>query len=62
MKKKRQLETDRRRKHEHWKATIFYHDGETFARTYNDKDKAQRFAERQKKSPIVKAARVIRVT
>jgi len=49
---------DKRRKHQHWKATIFYRDGEKFARTYIDRERAQRFAERQKKSPQVKAARV----
>lgn len=62
MEKKGAVRTDRRRKHEHWQATVFYHDGETFARIYIDEGKARRFAERQKKSPVVKATRVIRIT
>jgi hypothetical protein len=49
---------DRRRKHQHWLATIYYHDDEKFARVYIDRDKARRFAERQRKSPIVAMTRV----
>jgi hypothetical protein len=51
---------DKRRKHQHWTATIVYYDGEKFARTYIDRERAQHFAERQKKSPLVKATRVRR--
>ena len=53
---------DKRRKHRHWLATIFYADGERFARTYTDHKKAVAFAERQRKSPVVKLARVIQVS
>jgi len=53
---------DKRRKHRHWLATIFYGDGERFARTYTDHKKAVAFAERQRKSPVVKLARVIQVS
>lgn len=49
---------DRRRKHHHYLVTVSYADGERFGRVYTDKDKAMRFAERQRRSPIVKAARV----
>jgi hypothetical protein len=49
---------DRRRKHHHWVATLFYADGERFARVYVDREKARRFAERQKKSPLVLKTRV----
>jgi hypothetical protein len=55
------LRGDKRRKHLHWQVTIFYGDGERFARVYIDRDKAARFAERQKKSPIVKKVRVLQV-
>ncbi len=55
------LELDRRRKHRHWQVTVYYHDGERFARVYIDRDRAVRFAERQKKSPIVKATRILEV-
>jgi hypothetical protein len=49
---------DRRRKHHHWVATLFYADGERFERVYLDREKARRFAERQKKSPVVLKTRV----
>jgi hypothetical protein len=50
---------DKRRKHHHFQVTVFYNDGERFARVYTDRGKADGFAERQKKSPVVKMARVI---
>jgi hypothetical protein len=53
--------TDRRRKHRHWQVTVYYHDGERFARVYIDRDRAEAFAARQKKSPVVKAARITEV-
>ena len=53
---------DKRRKHRHWQATVFYKDGETFARVYTDHAKAAGFAERQKKSPVVKMARVTQLS
>jgi len=52
---------DRRRKHEHWQATIFYADGERFARVYLSKEKARRFADRERKSPVVKRTLVRRI-
>jgi hypothetical protein len=52
---------DGRRKHHHWQVTLFYRDGETFGRIYTDREKAAAFAERQKKSPVVKMARVTQV-
>jgi len=53
---------DKRRKHHHWLVTIFYPDGERFVRTYTDKKKALSFAGRQRKSPIVKMARVSQIS
>ena len=53
---------DRRRRHHHFLVTVNYADGETFGRVYTDKDKASRFAERQRRSPIVKSARVTQVS
>ena len=53
---------DKRRKHHHWQVALFYKDGETFARVYSDHDKADGFAERQKKSPVVKMACVTQVS
>ena len=52
---------DKRRKHRHWQVTVYYSDGEKFARVYTDRAKAAKFAERQKKSPVVKATRVMQV-
>ena len=49
---------DRRRKHHHWMVTITYADHQTFARVYTDRDRAKKFAERQKKSPVVLKTRV----
>ena len=49
---------DGRRKHRHWEVTIFYHDGNKFARVYIDRQRAERFAERQKRSPVVQATRI----
>jgi hypothetical protein len=53
---------DRRRRHHHYLVTVNYADGETFGRVYTDKEKATRFAERQRRSPIVKSARVLQVS
>jgi hypothetical protein len=56
------FKTDKRRKHHHWQVTVFYRDGETFGRVYTDREKAAGFAERQKKSPVVKMARVTQLS
>lgn len=53
---------DQRRKHHHWLVTVTYPDGETFARVYIDRQRAEKFAERQKKSPIVKKTRIRRLS
>jgi hypothetical protein len=60
--KRTSFRTDKRRKHHHWQVTLFYKDGETFIRVYSDREKAASFAERQRKSPVVKMARVIEVS
>jgi hypothetical protein len=59
--KSSRMRRDRRRKHRHWQVTIYYKDGEKFARVYIDRDRATRFAERQRKSPVVKATRILEV-
>ena len=53
---------DRRRRHHHWLVSVYYADGEKFGRVYTDKEKATRFAERQRRSPVVKTARVTQVS
>lgn len=60
--KRTALGKDHRRKHQHWRVTVHYGDGESFARVYIDLEKARRFAQRQKKSPVVKRTRVMRIT
>ena len=59
---RKNFNTDKRRKHHHWLVTIAYQDGEKFGRVYTDKNKATRFADRQRKSPVVKSARVAQVS
>jgi hypothetical protein len=59
--KRTRLGRDKRRKHQHWQVTVFYHDGEKFGRVYTDRARAMKFAERQKKSPVVRSARVTRL-
>jgi hypothetical protein len=61
IKKKSAFPKDRRRKHHHWQVVVSYHDGEKFARVYTDRKKAISFATRQKRSPVVKSARVTEV-
>jgi hypothetical protein len=61
VRKHTKLGKDKRRKHKHWQVTVFYKDGERFARVYTDRAKASKFAERQRKSPVVKTARVLQV-
>jgi hypothetical protein len=60
--KRTSFKKDKRRKHHHWQVTLFYQDGEKFARMYADHNKADNFAERQRKSPVVKMARVTQVS
>ena len=57
-KEKTDFGRDRRRKHHHWLVSVYYADGEKFGRVYTDKDKA----ERQRRSPVVKTARVTQVS
>ena len=62
VRKQTSFRKDTRRKHHHWQVTLFYNDGERFVRTYIDHEKAANFAKRQKKSPVVKMARVTRLS
>jgi hypothetical protein len=52
---------DKRRKHQHWQVTVYYGEGEKFARVYIDRDRAEKFAARAKKSPVVESVRVTEV-
>ena len=55
------LRKDKRRRHWHWQVAVTFRDGEQFARVYTDRVKATGFAERQKKSPVVKETRIMQV-
>lgn len=48
--------------HGHWQVRVYYHDGEKFARVYTDHEKAAKFAEQKRKSPVVKRARVVQIS
>lgn len=50
-----------RRKYDYFQVVITYHDGDEFSRTYTNQEKAKGFAKRQKRSPMVKAVRVIEI-
>jgi len=58
---KSRLGKDKRRKHHHWQVTVYYRDGEKFARVYIDRRKAEGFAARQKRSPVVRSARIMEI-
>ena len=47
-----------KRKHSHFRVTVTYTDNEVSGRVYNNRDKAEKFAARQKRSPFVKSTRV----
>jgi hypothetical protein len=48
----------RRRKYHHWVVTVTYSDNERFERVYIDRERAEKFAARQKKSPVVLKTRI----
>jgi hypothetical protein len=49
---------DLRRRHAHWRVTIKYFDNEVFGRVYTDHEKAEKFAARQQRWPVVQSTRV----
>jgi hypothetical protein len=57
-----ELGKDKRRKHRRWQVTLIYQDGLRFARIYTDRKRAASFADRQKKSPVVKMVRVTEIS
>jgi len=59
---KRSTFKDKRRKHHHWQVTLYYSDGEKFARTYTNRESAVAFAKRQKNSAVVKRTRVAQLS
>jgi hypothetical protein len=53
---------DGQRKHSHWLVTVSYGDQEQFGRVYTDPEKAERFAARRLRSPLVKDAQVKQIS
>jgi hypothetical protein len=47
--------------HTHWRVTITYTDKEISGRVFTNREKAEKFAARQKKSPVVKSAQIEQV-
>ena len=50
------------RKHHHSVVTVTYSDDERFERVYIDRKRAEKFAARQTKSPVVLKARIRRLS
>lgn len=50
-----------RRKHDHFRITVTYTDNEQSAKVFTDLERAKKFAARQKRSPFVKSAEVVKV-
>jgi len=49
------------RKHEHFRVTITYTDNEQSAKVFTDRTRAEKFATRQKRSPFVKSAHIVKL-
>ena len=62
LRKRTSFKKDGRRKHHHWQATVFYNDGERFVHMFTDYEKATKYSNRLKKSPVVKMARVTQLS
>jgi hypothetical protein len=46
------------RKHDNDRVTVSYRDNEAAGRVYNNREKAEQFAARQKRSPFVRSTKV----
>jgi hypothetical protein len=53
---------DRRRKYSHWQVIIGYSHREMFGRVYTDRHRAEKFAARQERSPVVQSTRIERIS
>ena len=52
----------RTRKHDHFRVTVTYTDNEQSAKVFTNREKAEKFAARQEKSPVIKSAQVVKLT
>jgi hypothetical protein len=53
--------SEKRRKHPHFRVIVNYTDQEVFGRVYTNLGRAEKFAARQRKSPVVKSVSILRV-
>ena len=51
----------RTREHDHFRVTVTYTDNDKSIKVFTDRKKAEKFAVRQKKSPVVKSAQVVKL-
>lgn len=49
------------RKHDHFRVTVTYTDNEQSAKVFTSRERAEKFAARQKRSPVVKAAEIVQL-
>lgn len=49
---------NRSRKHRHWKVNVYYVGGGKFIRVYTDRRRAENFAAKERRSPVVRYVRV----
>lgn len=61
MRKPKNFNGDGRRKHHHFRVTVSYKHSGTFSRVYSKVERAENFARRAEKSPVVKSAQVVRL-
>jgi hypothetical protein len=52
----------RTRKHNHFRVTVTYSDNEQSAKVFTNREKAEKLAARQEKSPVIKSAQVVKLT
>ena len=52
----------RTRKHDDFRVTVTYTDNEQSAKVFTNREKAEKFAARQEKSPVIKSAQVVKLT
>ena len=50
------------RKHDHFRVTVTYTDDDKSIKVFTDRERAEKFATRQKRSPFVKSALVVKLS
>ena len=53
--------TKKHRKHDHFRVLVTYTDNEQSAKVFTSRERADKFAARQERSPVVKSAKVIKL-